>query len=254
MAGSDRRSARRSAVVDGRRDPCRLEARRMLCAWRLRRRPSSPHRRTCLAPRDVSSRRSAAGAKAANAAGASNDPRAHPRRGVLGSRVGLGFDRGRACEPHTPPPRSFADPWVYRSAVGGISVAVVAFLIGAAVLGSAERAASEVFHEYLPIGTAVSGALIGIIAPSFAQQRAHRQHLEKSSPEASSGWDKCVKRFRSVEPALLALALVGVFVISFWGAEHRVKTSEDAALLRTLAAGAAGALRGLLAPSPAVKH
>src|SRR5579872_3930503 len=55
------------------------------------------------------------------------------------------------------------DPIVYRMAVGGIGVALIAFLIGGAVIAANGK---PVPSEYWTAGSGLSGALIGILAPS----------------------------------------------------------------------------------------
>jgi hypothetical protein len=143
----------------------------------------------------------------------------------------------------TPPPahRTFDDPWVYRLAVGGVGLALVAFLIGAAIVG-ADGQAKDMFSEYWTIGAALSGALVGIVAPSPTQQRAHAQAATPGGPGAAR------RAFPLLQPVLLMAALA----LCLWLATEVVR-EPDAATLRTLGAGAGGALLGLLAPSPGGK-
>lgn len=142
-------------------------------------------------------------------------------------------------------PLVWRDPWVYRLAIGGIGAALVAFLIGGCVIGASGHA-KDMVKEYWIIGAALSGALVGIIAPSPRQKKeaaldAADKHDQSEAPPQE---DAKVKAAPLLQPALLLIALG----VSLW------LTSEinaaDAAVLRTLASGSAGALVGLLVPSP----
>ena len=109
----------------------------------------------------------------------------------------------------------------------------MAFLIGGAIIGASGHV-KDMVHEYWTIGSALSGALVGILAPSPRQ---------KQSAPVQGAW--------SGKPAWLVpemVILIIVIGLSMW-LETKVN-SADAAQLRALAAAAAGALIGLLAPSP----
>lgn len=130
----------------------------------------------------------------------------------------------------------FHDDWVYRLAVGGVSLALVAFFIGGAIVGASGHV-KEMVSEYWMIGAALSGALVGILAPSPRQKReaAVKQHESQVATAAA--------------PVAQPILLIVTLVVSLWLATD-VVGGADAALLRTLAAASAGTLAGLLAPSP----
>jgi hypothetical protein len=135
-----------------------------------------------------------------------------------------------AKEPH--------DPWVYRLAVGGVSLALFAFLLGAAIVGASGHV-KDMTQEYWTIGAALSGALVGMIVPSPTQKKAARiQKKEAKIGETGPDWVSLS------QPLLLIVVLAG----SMW-LETKVNAA-DAAQLRALAAATAGALVGLLAQSP----
>jgi len=136
------------------------------------------------------------------------------------------------------------DPQVYRLAVGGISLALVAFLIGGAIVGASGHA-KEMVSEYWTIGAALVGALVGIIAPSpkekRVEQRADFQHDDNPKTSATSP-----RVFFA--PFYQPLGLICGLALSLWLASE--VDAASAAVLRTLAAGSAGGLLGLLVPNP----
>ena len=140
------------------------------------------------------------------------------------------------------------DPWVYRLAIGGIGAALVAFLICGGIIGISNHANAMV-KEYWTIGAALSGALVGIIAPSPRQKKESAHQLATAAK--SAGGQKVTRPeatkvlFAPVyQPFLLVVALG----ISLWlGSEL---DAADAAVVRTIAGASAGALIGLLVPSP----
>lgn len=145
-------------------------------------------------------------------------------------------------QPRIPPPEEdpakrivWQDPWVYRLAVGGVGVALVAFLIGGAVVGASGHV-KDMVQEYWTIGAALSGALVGIIVPSPRQKQ-----------ESAAGQGKPA-RAQAAAPMLQPLLTIIVFAVTLWLATE--VDPVDAALLRTVAAASAGALAGLLVPSP----
>src|SRR5271154_2329131 len=76
-------------------------------------------------------------------------------------------------------PLVFHDPWVYRLAIGGIGAALVAFLVCGGIIGATNHAQAMV-KEYWTIGAALSGALVGIIAPSPRQKKESAHSLAAS--------------------------------------------------------------------------
>lgn len=134
----------------------------------------------------------------------------------------------------TPPPQPAGEPrdaWAYRLAVGGVGFGLVAFLIGGAIIGASGHT-KEMAQEYWTIGAALSGALVGILAPSPRQKQA-----APIQGESTPSWF-------NPEVFLLIFVVAG----SMW-LETKVN-SADASQLRAIAAAAAGALIGLLTPSP----
>ncbi|MHB1468444.1 MAG: hypothetical protein ACYCSI_03395 [Solirubrobacteraceae bacterium] len=137
------------------------------------------------------------------------------------------------------------DPYVYRFAVGGISVALVAFLIAGGVVGASGHA-KEMVSEYWAIGAALVGALVGILAPSPKEkQMEQRAYFEHDNNPKTGPTSRRVFFAAFYQPVVLVIALA----VSLWLASE--VDSASAAVLRTLAAGSAGGLLGLLVPNPA---
>lgn len=136
--------------------------------------------------------------------------------------------------PQTKPPQ---DVVAYRIAVGALGLAVVAFLIGAAVIAAGGK---PVPTQYWSTGTGIAGAVIGILAPTPT----------KAEPTARQG---SVRLFFGVIADAIAdlwanrgmLLLVAVFAASL-----TLAVIHNSAPLETVAATAGGALVGLLAPPP----
>jgi hypothetical protein len=155
------------------------------------------------------------------------------------------------------------DAWAYRLAIGGVGLALVSFLIGGAIIGASGHA-KEMVQEYWTIGAALSGALVGILAPSPRQKRAAAGEGASAGAGAAGGEGAAAgagaaggagngkkeksspfEKFLSmIDVALLFLVVVGSLLLA------PEVNATDAALLRTIAAAAAGAIVGLLAPSP----
>jgi|GEM_PF-4062956 len=154
-------------------------------------------------------------------------------------------DRSRPEAPH--------DLWFYRLAVGGVSVSLVTFLIGAAIVGATGHAAGMV-NEYWVIGAGLAGALVGIIAPSPAQRRPPSpasRRAPKTGLQKVGGMigGSISGSSRLLTPLWQPLALAAVLALTLWQLAE-VRSGQIDAVLRTLAAGSAGALLGLLAPPP----
>lgn len=140
-------------------------------------------------------------------------------------------------------PLVFHDPWVYRLAIGGIGAALVAFLICGGIIGATNHAGAMV-KEYWTIGAALSGALVGIIAPS-PRQKKESAHSLAASDNVITKTEKAGISLAAIYQPLLLLVALGV---SLWLTSEL--DASNAAVVRTLAAGSAGALVGLLVPSP----
>jgi hypothetical protein len=143
------------------------------------------------------------------------------------------------------------DLWIYRLAVGGISASLVAFLLAGAIVGASGHA-GQMSKEYWAIGAALVGALVGIIAPSPQQkredalQRSEGQESQESKSVTATSTVTWRDRLESMyQPALLIVALG----VSLW-VSSEITNPESAAILRTLAAGSAGGLLGLMVPNP----
>ena len=128
-----------------------------------------------------------------------------------------------------PPPAE--DRWAYRIAVGAVGVALVAFLIGAAVIAAG---AKPIPTQYWATGSAISGALLGILAPTPTTTSDATGALHKIGEVLSDLW---------TNRALFMLMAVFGVSIAF-------AIARNSAPLETVAAAAGGALVGLLAPSP----
>ncbi|HEY7960338.1 MAG TPA: hypothetical protein VID29_00315 [Solirubrobacteraceae bacterium] len=178
------------------------------------------------------------------------------------------------------PPGEPRDAWAYRLAICGVGLALVAFLIGGAIIGASGHA-KEMVKEYWTIGAALSGALVGILAPSPRQMRTGKvealaaQAKDRAALEAAealaaaapgAGGPPAIARERAAAATAaatadplshLGAALLSIFdVLLMFGIVVACillapeVNATDAALLRTIAAAAAGAILGLLAPSP----
>jgi hypothetical protein len=125
------------------------------------------------------------------------------------------------------------DPIAYRIAVGTLGLAVVAFLIGAAVIASGGE---PVPTQYWSSGSAIAGAIIGILAPAPARV----EPAPKKTATAVVG-----SVFAELWKNRAVVILMGVF-----GVSAAFAISRGSAELEPVAAAAGGALVGLLAPSP----
>jgi hypothetical protein len=131
------------------------------------------------------------------------------------------------------------DPIAYRIAVGTLGLAVVAFLIGAAVIAAGGK---PVPTQYWSSGGAIAGAIIGILAPAPKRVSFTTPALAPRRKKVGAAiWSAFVELWKN-RAVIILMALFGVsaaFAISRGSAE-----------LETVAAAAGGALVGLLAPSP----
>ena len=133
--------------------------------------------------------------------------------------------------PPSKPP--LEDPIAYRIAVAAFGVALVAFLIGAAIIAAGGK---PVPTQYWTTGSAISGALLGILAPTPKRSQAKT---------AGSAWSEIATVFIDLwknRAVLLLLILFGVSVA--------LGVANSSPELLGVASGAGGALVGLLAPPP----
>jgi hypothetical protein len=140
-----------------------------------------------------------------------------------------------ANQPAPEPPPQPQDPIAYRIAVGTLGLAVVAFLIGAAVIAAGGK---PVPTQYWSSGSAIAGAIIGILAPT----------PKRVAPQAKKATAVVGSVFAELWKNRAVIILMGVF-----GVSAAFAISRGSAELETVAAAAGGALVGLLAPSPG-KH
>lgn len=140
-----------------------------------------------------------------------------------------------------PPATQDEDRYAYRIAVGAIGVALVAFLVGASVIAAG---GNPVPTEYWTIGSAISGALLGILAPT--PQKDHIPTPQTNSiKKAFSSFVSVVEDLWTNRALFILLAIFGVSIA--------FAIDKNSAQLQALAAGAGGALVGLLAPAPGSK-
>lgn len=129
------------------------------------------------------------------------------------------------------------DPVVYRVAVVGIGVALIAFLVGAAVIAANGK---PVPAEYWTAGGGLSGALIGILVPS---PKSAAPTPRKSPARAFFGAIADAISDLWMNRAVLLLLVV-------FGVSLGFAIANNSSQLETVAAAAGGALVGLLAPPP----
>jgi Na+/melibiose symporter-like transporter len=133
------------------------------------------------------------------------------------------------------------DVWGYRIAVAGVGAALVAFLIGAAIIAAG---GNPVPTQYWSVGSGLAGGLLGILAPSPTKAvvtnkaRQEKPFISHLAAFAGDIWNN-----RAVV-MLLALFIVSVIFAA----------KNNSPELDTLAAAAGGALVGLLGPSPTSKQ
>jgi len=131
------------------------------------------------------------------------------------------------------------DPIAYRIAVGALGVALVAFLVGAAVIAAGGK---PVPTQFWASGSGIAGAIIGILAPSPEKAEPYKAANPNLPKEGFAGLVNLVKDLWSNRAVLILGAVFGVsiaFAIAYSSAE-----------LETVAAAAGGALVGLLAQPP----
>ncbi len=140
-----------------------------------------------------------------------------------------------------PPPNQGEDKVAYRIAVGAIGVALVAFLIGASVIAAG---GNPVPTEYWTTGSAISGALLGILAPT-------PKKIHDPTPQTMSIKKAFSSAVAMIEDLWTNRALF--ILLAIFGVSIAFAIDKNSAELQALAAGAGGALVGLLAPTPGSK-
>jgi hypothetical protein len=159
----------------------------------------------------------------------------------------------------------------YRIAIGGISLGLVAFIFGAALV---LRTGHHVSREYWTAGSAISGALLGILAPSpsttkhgKAKAAARAAKLaEEHAATAEAAALKDSPAYRAVArahtdaaeasadaanapaPVTGTVALIALLLV--FAAALSVGIADNLTQMQSLAAAAGGAIIGLIAPSP----
>jgi hypothetical protein len=159
----------------------------------------------------------------------------------------------------------------YRIAVAGVALGLVAFIFGAALV---LRTGHHVSAAYWTAGSAVSGALLGLLAPTpsaskqtkataasraavqaehheaAANRAAGKGHpADKLTEEAHTAAAKANADVASAKaPISGAVALVGLFLV--FAAALWVGIADNLTQMQSLAAAAGGAIIGIIAPSP----
>jgi hypothetical protein len=128
------------------------------------------------------------------------------------------------------------DVWAYRVAVAAIGAGLSVFLLGASVILAVGE---KVPDQFWTSGSAISGALIGLLTPPKPAQKQLLQAKrvaakEKASP-VTAVWENL--RMLVLLAIFLTAALLGALV-------------KEGAGFQALAGAAGGALIGLLVPPP----
>jgi hypothetical protein len=145
------------------------------------------------------------------------------------------------------------DVWAFRAAVVAVGAALSVFLIGAAVMYAVTK---TVPNQYWTAGSAISGALIGILVPAkpdppgttlpttSAATPVHTDRAPKAgSPEP---WWKTPATMQLLNENLRPMILFTIFAGSLILSAILGSSQE----LHSLAAAAGGALIGVLVPAP----
>jgi len=133
------------------------------------------------------------------------------------------------------------DPIAYRIAVGSIGLALVAYLIGAAVIAAGGK---PVPTQYWTAGTGLAGALLGILAPTPkpAEQRTTREETDRWIEKLGTGIANVARDLWNNRAVLILMIVFGVSL--------GFAIANNSSQLEAVAAAAGGALIGLLAPPP----
>jgi hypothetical protein len=159
----------------------------------------------------------------------------------------------------------------YRIAVAGVGLGLVAFIFGAALV---LRTGHHVSREYWTAGSAISGALLGILAPSpsttkHAKAKAaaraanladeHAVGAAMAEENETPAYEAVVSAHTAAAEASAAaanasapvtgtVALIALFLV--FAAALSVGIVDNLTQMQSLAAAAGGAIVGLIAPSP----
>jgi hypothetical protein len=161
----------------------------------------------------------------------------------------------------------------YRVAVGGLGLGLVAFIFGAALV---LRTGHHVSSEYWTAGSAISGALLGLLAPNpSASKHAKAAAASRAAAEATAhaavaaaasgttpagnavvnahtaAAEANAEAAKAGAPITGAVALVALFIV--FTVSLIVGIDDNLTQMQSLAAAAGGAIIGLIAPSPAQK-
>ncbi|HEX4837328.1 MAG TPA: hypothetical protein VFV03_02235 [Solirubrobacteraceae bacterium] len=133
-------------------------------------------------------------------------------------------------------PNDVHDFWAYRVAVMAIGVGLSVFLIGASVIIAVGE---KVPDQFWTSGSAISGALIGLLTPSKPAQKQSLQAKRVANKERASARTAVWENLRMLVLLVIFLtaALLGAVV-------------NEGAGFQALAGAAGGALIGLLVPPP----
>jgi len=149
----------------------------------------------------------------------------------------------------TSPPAEIHDVWAYRVAVVSIGTALSVFLIGAAVIFAVTKTVPE---QYWTAGSAISGALIGLLVPSKAEPKESPREVPGQQPSAQGAgraeepWWMKAQTMQLLAENLRLVVLLAIFIASVVLTAAVEPTQE----LRSLAAASGAALIGLLVPAP----
>jgi hypothetical protein len=138
------------------------------------------------------------------------------------------------------PPAPPEDKYAYRIAIGALGAALVAFLFGAAWIASGGK---PVPTQYWSTGSAIAGAIMGILAPTPVPRYKETQNSPAPKP---AGFLQNV-----IAPVVDIWKNRSLFILLLvFGTSLGFSVANNSAPLQTVAAAAGGALVGMLAPPP----
>ncbi len=140
------------------------------------------------------------------------------------------------------------DRWAYRLAVGFVGLALVAFVIGVAVVAAAGKMVPQQLWD---AGSALAGAVLGILQPQPRKPSVTAPLAEITGSltvlrqPARAAWQGLSDFARELWLNRSVVILLGIFGVSIAFGAH-----NNAPELRSLAAAAGGVLIGILVPTP----
>ncbi len=147
--------------------------------------------------------------------------------------------RAQSDEAHQDaPPSPASDKWASRIAIAAVGLGLVAFLIGAAIIAAGGK---PVPTQYWSTGSAISGALIGILAPQPQQLTAGTKGATRVRTALSEVAALLADLWKNRQLFILTFVFIVALILA---------VTQSSAPMETVAAAAGGALIGLLAPSP----